>query len=640
MLGIVFNAKPRRVSWPVSPAWVQALHVKSPILKPTRVRCLQLLLWCALCGMPLSAAWADRVDVRIEGIGGALLDNVRKALSVNQPHEEAWSQAKIRRLYRLAPNEIKKALAPYGYYNPTIRHSLKAQDDNGGWQAIFEIKRGPATRVTRLNLAVRGPGDEYDAIVDALDQSKLEQGKRLIHADYTATKNALYNAAYDAGYLDARFEASTIRVNPDANQAEIDLVLDTGERYYFGDVEFDQTVLADDFAHRFVPIKPGAPFDAERLIDMQLILSDTDYFSEIQVQAEHDQATRSAVIDDWFYDLIYPPQDPLESIGQLRVPVRVTAEPSKPQSYMLSAGYGTDTGPRVGVGVKFRHLNRRGHQFGSDLRLSAVKQSLQANYDIPIRNVAKDRLRFSATVSNEELGDISSLNYGVGAARDTGWALGRQRSYINLEREIYDLEDGEGDRTATLLYPGYTITLKKADSLLDTRKGIGLSLDVHGASEALASSVDFVQAKLTGNVVLPLTERSRLLLRSEFGATEVDDFDKLPPSQRFFAGGDRSVRGYGYQQISPENDDGDNVGGRYLAVGSIETDYRVYKNYGVAAFFDIGDAANSTNFDFKRGVGIGFRWASPVGMVRLDLAHPLDDEDSNFRIHFSLGPDL
>jgi len=100
------------------------------------------------------------------------------------------------------------------------------------------------------------------------------------------------------------------------------------------------------------------------------------------------------------------------------------------------------------------------------------------------------------------------------------------------------------------------------------------------------------------------------------------------------------VRGYGYQQISPENADGDNIGGRYLAVGSIEADYKVYKDYGLAAFFDVGDVANTTSFDLKRGVGIGFRWASPVGQIRLDLAHPLDDPDSDFRIHFSLGPDL
>lgn len=593
----------------------------------------------ALLCLLAQVAVADSVDIRIQGIDDPLLTNVRKSLSVAAEHEDPWSAAQVKRLYRLATREIRKALAPYGYYNPDIQQSLDQAAD-GEWIADFTIEAGPPTRVTRLNLAATGPGDELQTIREALRSSKLAEDKRLIQSQYTATKSALQTAATRAGYLDAHFSQSAIRVRPEVNTAEIDLVLDTGERYYFGGVTFDQEVLNDDLAQRFVPFDRGQPFDTEQLIDLQLILSDTDYYNQIEITAPRQAADRQAPINDWFYDILYPPEDPLAGIGQLQVPVTVKAEPSKPQSYKVSAGYGTDTGPRVGFGVKFRHLNKRGHQFSTDVRVSAVKQSLQSSYDIPIEDVAEDKLSFTAQVSNEEFGDITSLNYGIGAVRDTGWSLGRKRAYINLERETYDLGDGAGDRTSTLLYPGYTITLQKADSLLETRKGIGLSLDVHGASETLASSTDFIQAKATGNVVLPLTERSRLLLRSEFGATEVDDFAKLPPSQRFFTGGDRTVRGYGYQQISPENDDGDNIGGRYLAVGSIETDYRVHGPFGVAAFFDMGDSANTTSFDFKRGVGIGFRYASPVGMIRLDLAHPLDDPDSDFRIHFSLGPDL
>lgn len=597
-----------------------------------------LALVCVL----IHPAIADTVNVRINGVDDPLLDNVRKSLSVAGAHEKPWSAGQIRRLYRLAPNEIKNALAPYGYYNPVIKTDLvEPTGDEKTWQASFSVEPGPATTVTEVNLAVDGPGDELPDIQEALKNTRLAADKRLVHADYTATKTALYNAAYNAGYLDVRFSQSAIRVNPADNTARIDLVMDTGERYYFGDVTFEQDVLNDDLAQRFVPFSAGQPFNAENLVDLQLILGDTDYFNEIEITAPRDQADRETAIKDWLFDILYPPEDPLISVGRLQIPITVKAEPSKPQSYTLSAGYGTDTGPRVGAGVKFRHLNKRGHQFSTDLRLSTVKQSLQSSYDIPIENVAEDKLSFTAKVSNEEFGDISSFVYGVGAVRDTGWSLGRKRAYINLDREIYDLGDGAGDRTATLLYPGYTITLQKADDLLDTRKGVSASFDIHGGSETLASSTDFVQAKVTGNAVLPLTERSRLLLRSEFGATEVKDFEDLPPSQRFFTGGDRTVRGYSYQSISPVNDDNEDIGGRYLAVGSIETDYRVYKQFGVAAFFDAGDVANEIGgFDFKRGVGVGFRYASPVGMIRLDLAHPLDDPNNSFRIHFSLGPDL
>src|SRR5699024_9975755 len=111
------------------------------------------------------------------------------------------------------------------------------------------------------------------------------------------------------------------------------------------------------------------------------------------------------------YDLLWPPQAaPAEMAqpGQLRVPVTVNATPSKSQSYEFRAGYGTDTGPRVGMGVKFRHINEYGHQFRLDTRISAVERTLDASYDIPIENVVRDRLSFGAKLSNQEFGDITS----------------------------------------------------------------------------------------------------------------------------------------------------------------------------------------------------------------------------------------
>src|SRR5699024_2915158 len=148
---------------------------------------------------------------------------------------------------------------------------------------------------------------------------------------------------------------SVIRVDPRSNTADVALVLDTGERYYFGKVDVEQDFLKPEFVRKFVPIKPGDPFDADRLVDLQLILSDTDYFSQVLIDARREQVYRALPIEPWFYDLLWPPQTRaglLAGSGQLRVPVTVNAKPSKPQSYRFSAGYGTDTGPRVGMGVK------------------------------------------------------------------------------------------------------------------------------------------------------------------------------------------------------------------------------------------------------------------------------------------------
>jgi translocation and assembly module TamA len=120
----------------------------------------------------------------------------------------------------------------------------------------------------------------------------------------------------------------------------------------------------------------------------------------------------------------------------------------------------------------------------------------------------------------------------------------------------------------------------------------------------------------------------------------VEDFGKLPTTERFFAGGDQSVRGYDYQSLAPEDASGDVIGGQYLTVGSIELDYLVVGNFGAAVFVDSGNAADDFLPSLKTGAGIGFRWRSPVGMLRIDVAHPFDDGNGGFRLHISIGPSL
>lgn len=591
--------------------------------------------------LPVPTAWADSAAVEITGIDGKLLANVQGSLSIARENEEPLSEPAIRRLFRVGRTEAKQALRPYGYYNPRIEADLTPpQGDGTVWQATYHIEAGPPTHVEHLELAVIGSGVDIPALQQVLESSDLRQGDPLHHADYKQTKSALSAAAYAAGFLDAHFAKSVIQVNPRTNTADIALVMDTGERYYFGKVDIEQDFLNPEFVQKFVPIKQGEPFNADRLLDLQLILSDTDYFRNVLIDAKRQDARHSLPIEPWFYSLLWPSDKSWKVPGQLRVPVTVSVEPSPPQRYRISAGYGTDTGPRVGLGVEFRHINEYGHQFRVDMRISAVERTLQASYDIPIENVVRDRLRFTAALSNQEFGDVTSNFARVGIIRDTGWARGRTKPYVKLQYERYDLEDGAGTRDALLLYPGYTWTLRWVDDELRTRKGVSLDFDIRGTSQVVGSSVNFVRARLRSGLIWPMTERTRLLLRGTIGAVVTDDFGDVPPSQRFFAGGGSSVRGYGYQELSPTNGDGVDVGGRYLAVASIEADYRFYDDFFLAAFFDIGNAANELDMDLKRGVGIGFRWASPVGMIRLDLAHPLNDPDTSIRIHFSLGPAL
>ncbi|MFA6687449.1 MAG: BamA/TamA family outer membrane protein [Desulfuromonas sp.] len=167
-----------------------------------------------------------------------------------------------------------------------------------------------------------------------------------------------------------------------------------------------------------------------------------------------------------------------------------------------------------------------------------------------------------------------------------------------------------------------------------------MRLDIHGGVKSPLTETTFLRTSINVRSVLPVARRGRVLVRGELGTIQTDAFSDLPPSQRFFAGGDQSVRGYGFQELSPKNQDGDAIGGEHLAVASIEADYLVYKNFGVATFFDIGNAGSKILSDLKRGVGIGLRYRSVFGMLRLDVARPLDDSTNSLRVHISIGADL
>jgi len=586
-----------------------------------------LLLAWALFWMPVAHA-AERVEVSITGIGTALQDNVRAHLEiarlVRKPGVIPFTSGKqertdlditesnVRRLHRQAPQEIKAALQPFGYYEPVIDAELGHDGDI--WKATYHIATGPATRIEQVDIQISGAGKTNDSILAAMRGSKLQPGRQLLHSDYETTKEKLLQAALAAGYLDARYTRAELGILVAQQQAQIHLLLDTGPRYYFGPIRIEQDILAPDFVQQYVHIRQGEPFDTDALLDLQLALSDSGYFSRVEVDPQ-----RAATED-------------------FQVPVVITTEPSKRRRYAVGLGYGTDTGPRLSLATEFRRINRRGHGILADVRVSDILKSVGAQYQIPIGNLISDRLVFSSRAEFETYADGgNSDRYTLGVSRNEQWHSLQRRLYFNYQHEDFSLGDEAG--SVDFFIPGITLSQLSTDNVLFPRRGYSWTSDLRG-SPGLISDTTFARLDLAGKLVFPLSERGRLLLRSRLGAISVQDFSKLPASERFFAGGDQSVRGYEYQTLAPTDASGDVVGGQYLAVGSIEMDYLFVGNFGAAVFVDSGNAADDFLPSPRTGAGIGFRWRSPVGMLRIDVAHPFDDDKNGYRLHITIGPSL
>ena len=557
-------------------------------------------------------AQASAVTVEITGLEDAQADNVRAHLSLTDL-EAGASERHVRRLFGDAPAEIRDALRALGYYEPAIDSDLETTAD--GWLVRFSIRPGPPVVVENIDYRIEGPGADDPVLKGLAADFPLQSGDTLNHARYQASKNRIRDAALQRGYFDFRFLRHRLEVDLVDHRADAILHVATGPRYRFGEVTLEQTTFRDDFLRRYLPFAPGDPYHQRELVELRQALTNSGYFSRVDVKPR-----RKATNGD-------------------RVPVVVRLNPLKQHEYRFGIGYGTDTGPRALTGWTVRHLNAKGHRADTELNVSAIRQRLEANYQIPLEDPAHDTLSYAAGIQQEEVDGNPSQRLTSEARlshlRDDGWLFTR---FLRLEQETFEI--GATDERTTLLLPGVIFSRVVAKDRLNPREGHRLSLTLQGAHDSLLSDVSLGQAILRGKRIDPLGERNRLLTRVDLGGTLIDEFEEVPTSLRFFAGGDQSVRGYDYRQLGPEDESGEVVGGKYLAVASVEFEHRFREKWGVAAFVDTGNAYDEPGTDLKTGIGVGLRWFSPVGPLRLDFASPVDDDDRGLRIHFHMGPDL
>ncbi|HEX7964657.1 MAG TPA: autotransporter assembly complex family protein [Gammaproteobacteria bacterium] len=569
---------------------------------------LFLLAWAR------AAAAAPHVDVTVDGVDGVLLKNVMAYLSIASYRDAPnLTESMVERLDARAPDEIRQSLQPFGYYGTRVESKLTPVGD--GWAAHYSVTLPPPVKVRHVEVILTGAGkldDVYDQFFASLP---YKAGDTLDQKAYEQSKRTLQELAARRGYIDARFTETRLAVNPQERWADITLRFNTGPRYFFGAVSFVQDFMDPAFLERYVRFKPGDPFDNEALLSLQYALNDADYFNSVNVEALRGEA------------------------ADRRIPVRVTLTPRKRNKYTVGAGYGTDTGPRLTLGWANRRLNGRGHTLSVQTQFSRVMRSFLVNYTVPLSDPASERLVYSYGNSREVLGNAIAYTDILGVSRFSSPGAWSLNQYLQLQ---HDRSEVEGVVTRSrLLLPGVTVSRSKSDDLILPTRGYRLSADLRGASDSLFSDTSFAQLHLMGKLLIPLSDADSLLLRGEVAGTAVESFNELPISQRFFAGGDQSVRGFDYNSLGVRDANGNNVGGKDLTVGSVEIDHLFGPIFGVAAFVDAGDATNSFTVSLQKGVGAGLRWRTPIGMIRFDVAHPIKRPDlDRIHIHISIGPDL
>ena len=580
------------------------------------LRCAATLLVLFGIFNPGSARAGLDVNVEVKGISGELLTNVLAYLSIEQQKfDPNLTELQLQRLHQRATEEITKALQPFGYYDPQIHGSLQFRNDR--WLARYDVEPGPPVHVTSIDIRIEGAGKDDPDFRAVAANFPLHRNEVLNQPLYEKGKQNLQRFASEHGYFDFKWLKSEIAVNPAAHTAAITLHIDSGPRYYFGNVDFKQDILRPSLMQRFVPFKTGDPYNTAQLLELQSALIDSNYFRNVEINPRRD------LNQDY------------------RIPIDVTLTPRDKHLYTVGVGYGTDTGARGKLGWENRRINDRGHRFNIEYNTSSILDSLTANYIIPIRNPRSDQFTITTKVSNDYLPSSKSENFLFGVSRsvDRGnnWL---ETLYLNYQTENYSIAGESGN--SVLLLPGITMSKVSADNRIYPLRGIRLLVDVRGANPAVISNAQYLQVRGQAKFVHKLFGKGRILLRGDVGATRFGALRNLPPSERFFAGGDQSVRGYAYNSLGPRNAVGQVVGGEQLLVGSVEYEQRFTDKWSGAVFYDTGNAINNWQDALKEGTGFGVRWRSPVGPIRFDLAWAVSEHINPWhpRLHINVGPDL
>ena len=625
---------------------------------PTR---LLLALACCMAAFPASAITVTRVD--ISGLSDpAMVENVRISLSLSDAVGKDVSGRRLGYLLREAEAETREALEPFGYYSPTItvqrsdRRAPESAEDapppdatpaaadaatsaaqpaaraNRRLAVAIRIGLGEPVRVRGFDVGVDGAGADDRTVRAALDAFAPRTGAVLDHALYESSKSQVSRALAAHGYFDADFAAHRVEVTRADDAADIDLRWTSGERYALGDATFSQApkkIIRDKLLQKLVHWKRGEPYDEDKLDRLRRSLVGLDYFGLVDVSSKPELAHEE------------PAKDKL-------VPVRVDLTPAPRSIYTTGLSYGTESGPGVRFGIERRYLNSRGHKALAQIDDARERKTLTLQYRVPAFAWLDGWYTASLQAADEQTDFLDNRRVEFVASRS-----GQYNDYLNLVAAMHVLrerwaflDDSDPDalpdyRYASFVFPSLSAEYIDVDNRLAPRRGAGGTLMLRGGGGEGGS---FAQVDASAQWFHGFDPQSRMIVRGEIGHTFSGELLDMPPSLRFYAGGDRSIRGYGWREVGPRirNLAGDEfaVGARNLLVGSVEYERYFRGPWGAAVFVDSGSAFDGTSPDMHTGVGIGLRWRSPVGPVRIDLAHGLDHPDSPFTVHLNIGADL
>jgi len=626
-----------------------------------RVRALLAVLLIAASG----SAAADLVYV-IRGVDDPLKSNILSHIDTLQLGPEV--RLADRDFDRVLAETIRKAeiaLRPYGFYAAEVSGRIFRNSED---QPVLELRvnPGPPITIERLQLEIVGDGSESRILLGWRRNWPLAEGSVLNQVVWEEQKQRAIELTDSIGYLGAEFTTRSLELDLERNRASIRLTLDTGPRFVMGEIDFGEHVLKPGILEMVPRFEKGDPYTTHLMNKFRSDLWQTGYFTDIDV-----------------VQIEVPDSEPP------RVDLRVRTSTEHRNSYTGALGYGSDTGlrlqanwsrhpmsasgDRIDLGVGWQELDdqfavratyrrprrARNREFWT---VDTIFKFENMDLEFKLDPEAEDFVRFANGDINERhlrLGRLKIRNFGGGETQsfETPFVqyINSERrfepvllsSVVNNDEDLDNLLHGTDNAFSLGIEYGLVGVLGKGFNTRGHRERAW----IFHSDKSFGSDIDFTQLYVSTHRSYMWSDRWKFIVRAEAGYTEarVDEFTinigggqldlsrtRLPNFYRFKAGGSHSVRGYDFESLS--NND---IGSNHIVTASAEIEMKILENWSVAAFADIGNAFNDwSDPQLKNGIGVGLRWYSIAGPIRIDVAQAQDFTGKPWRLHFTIGVPL
>lgn len=558
-----------------------------------------------------------QVDLEVKGIAEKdkdAWDNVKIYLGQISPEYADGSD----RYQYLVQNAVDKGLRAKGYYNTQYQFVLEPRTDKKPLLVLNVELNKEKVKIDETDVQIEGEA-KTDKDFEHLVSTAPQKGAVLSHSVYDGFKSSLESLAFKKGYFDGHWLYHRLEIYPKEHSADWRLGYNSGERYHYGDIIFTDSQIREDYLRNILKISTGEPYDSQDLTTLTSDFTSSNWFSSVLIEPKLNEQEKKVDLDVQF-------------------------QPRKRNEMEVGLGFATDVGPRLQFNWKKPWINSRGHSFESRTYISAPEQTAEFGYNIPVRsNPIHYYYQISGSLEHEDQNDTKSTAATLGLqrfwTRETGWSFS-----AGVKARYDSFTQADRSHKTLLVYPTASLNRTRSDGNRFPLWGDTQKLTVNWGSKSLASDVDFYSWKFSTAWIRTYFKNHRIVARGEVGYIHSNDFDRIPPALRYFAGGDMSVRGFGYKDISPRDPvNGKLVGGSHLATGSLEYQYQVYPDWWAAVFYDTGLASDKfSGKDLHSGAGVGVRWASPIGAIKLDLATPVrsPNNDKGVQIYIGLGSEL